>query len=99
MSAVPVGADLQWIATGRAGRDRYTAPVTGQLSIVHVLEKNRLTTGSVVQMMEAARGLAARGHRVTVVSRAGGDLEKACTDAGVPLLTLPLRYLYECSRC
>ncbi len=62
------------------------------LSIVHVLEKNRLTTGSVVQMMEAARGLAARGHRVTVASRPGGDLEAACAGAGVEFLPLALAH-------
>lgn len=62
------------------------------LGILHGLEKNRLTTGSVVQMLEAATGLAARGHRVTVASRPGGDLEKACAAAGVRFLPLPLRH-------
>ena len=62
------------------------------LRIVHALEKNRLTTGSVVQMLEAARGLAERGHRVTVVSRSGGDLERACADAGAEFLPLPLAH-------
>ncbi len=70
----------------------YTPRVPEPLSIVHALEKNRLTTGSVVQMMEAARGLAARGHRVTVASRPGGDLEAACAEAGVAFLPLPLRH-------
>lgn len=70
----------------------YTAVVARHLGIVHVLEKNRLTTGSVVQMLEAATGLAARGHRVTVASRPGGDLEDACTTAGVRFLPLPLRH-------
>ena len=65
------------------------------LSIVHALEKNRLTTGSVVQMLEAARGLAARGHRVTVVSRPGGDLETACEAAGVGFLALPLKNEFD----
>ncbi len=59
---------------------------------MHALEKNRLTTGSVVQMMEAARELAARGHRVTVVSRPGGDLELACEKAGVEFVGLPLAH-------
>lgn len=62
------------------------------LTIVHALEKNRLTTGSVVQMLEAARGLAERGHRLTVVSRPAGDLEAACAQAGVDLLPLPLAH-------
>ena len=71
---------------------RYTLPVIDRLTIIHALEKNRLTTGSVVQMMEAARGLAARGHRVTVVSRPGGDLEAACAGAGLDLVSLPLAH-------
>jgi glycosyltransferase involved in cell wall biosynthesis len=66
--------------------------VVSPLGVVHVLEKNRLTTGSVVQMLEAASGLAARGHRVTVASRPGGDLEDACAAAGVRFLPLPLRH-------
>jgi len=66
--------------------------VTPCLSIVHALEKNRLTTGSVVQMLEAAVGLARRGHRVQVVSRPGGDLEDACRGLDLELLQLPLRH-------
>ncbi len=65
------------------------------LRIVHALEKNRLTTGSVVQMLEAARGLAGRGHRVTVVSRPGGDLEAACDAAGLRFLPLPIRSEFD----
>lgn len=61
------------------------------MGIVHVLEKNRTATGSVVQMLEAAVALADRGHRVTVASRPGGDLEGACDDAGVGFVALPLR--------
>ena len=61
------------------------------LRILHLIDKNRLTTGSVVQMMEAARGLLQRGHRVWVTSRSGGDLEGACSDAGIPFFSLPLR--------
>lgn len=55
-----------------------------------MIDKNRLETGSVVQMLEAAKGLAARGHDVWVGSRAGGDLESACADLGLPFLELPL---------
>jgi glycosyltransferase involved in cell wall biosynthesis len=57
---------------------------------MHVLEKNRLVTGSVVQMMEAARELAARGHRLSVASRPGGDLEAACAESGVEFEPLGL---------
>ncbi len=65
--------------------------MVSDLRIVHVLEKNRLTTGSVVQMLDAAVGLASRGHRVTVVSRPGGDLEAACGEARIRFVGLPLR--------
>jgi len=65
--------------------------VPDPLRILHLIDKNRLTTGSVVQMMEAARGLAGRGNRVSVASRPGGDLEDACADLAIPFLSLPLR--------
>ncbi len=58
---------------------------------LHLIDKNRLTTGSVVQMLAAAKGLARRGHDVWIGSRAGGDLELACANAGLPFLELPLR--------
>lgn len=71
---------------------RYTRPVPRQLTVVHALEKNQLTTGSVVQMLEAVRGLAARGHRITVVSRPGGDVATACAAEGIPFEPLALRH-------
>jgi glycosyltransferase involved in cell wall biosynthesis len=61
------------------------------LSILQVLEKNRFNTGSVHQMFQAAAGLAARGHRVAVVSRPGGDLEPRCAAAKIDFVPLPLR--------
>ena len=62
-----------------------------ELRLLHLIDKNRLNTGSVVQMLVAARGLARRGHDVWVGSRAGGDLQAACANAGLPFLGLPLR--------
>ena len=59
--------------------------------LLHLIDKNRLTTGSVVQMLAAAKGLARRKHEVWIGSPAGGDLEAACVDAGLPFLELPLR--------
>jgi glycosyltransferase involved in cell wall biosynthesis len=69
--------------------------VSAPHTVIHALEKNRLTTGSVVQMFEAAKGLSARGHRVTVVTRSGGDLEDACRASGLGLLILPLRSEFD----
>ncbi|MEJ2189385.1 MAG: glycosyltransferase family 4 protein [Acidobacteriota bacterium] len=61
------------------------------LRILHLIDKTLLTTGSVVQMMEAARVLAGRGHRVAIASRRGSDLREACAAAGVQFFSLPLR--------
>ncbi len=62
------------------------------MRILHVLEKNRPTTGSVVQMMAAAAGQARRGHEVAVASRAGGQLEDPCAEAGVRFVPSRLRH-------
>jgi len=78
------------MAVGRNGQP-YTDNVCAPLRVLHLIEKNRLTTGSVVQALEAAKGLAHRGHEVWVGSRAGGDFESACADAGLPFLELSLR--------
>lgn len=65
------------------------------LSILQVLEKGSFTTGSVVQMYELARGLAARGHRVAVVSRPGGEVGERCSADGIPFFPLPLRHEFD----
>jgi glycosyltransferase involved in cell wall biosynthesis len=65
------------------------------LSILQVLEKNVLTTGSVVQMSQLALGLARRGHRVAVVSRPGDDLAALCREGGVDFIPLPLRHSFD----
>ncbi|MFN2386990.1 MAG: glycosyltransferase family 4 protein [Thermoanaerobaculia bacterium] len=72
-----------------------TEPPARPLSVVQILEKNRLTTGSVVQMFQLASGLARRGHRVAVVSRPGGDLTAACRDSAVDFVPLPLRHSFD----
>jgi glycosyltransferase involved in cell wall biosynthesis len=72
-----------------------TEPPARPLSVLQILEKGRLTTGSVVQMFQLASGLARRGHRVAVVSRPGGDLPAACREAGVDFVPLPLRHSFD----
>jgi glycosyltransferase involved in cell wall biosynthesis len=62
------------------------------LSILKILEKNRFGTGSVQQMFQAAEGLAARGHRVTVLSRPGEEMQARCRAAGIELVELALRH-------
>ena len=72
-----------------------SGPRTQALSILQVLEKGSFTTGSVVQMYELARGLAARGHRVAVVSRPGGEVGERARADGIPFLPLPLRHEFD----
>jgi glycosyltransferase involved in cell wall biosynthesis len=62
-----------------------------RLRVLHLIDKNRLTTGSVVQMMAAARGFRKLGHRVWVAGPPGGDLEAVCRDADLHYLDLDLR--------
>jgi glycosyltransferase involved in cell wall biosynthesis len=69
--------------------------VSESLRILHLIDKNLLTTGSVVQTLQAARGLAGRGHEVSVGSRAGGDLESACDEAGLRFLQLPFHGAFD----
>ncbi len=66
-----------------------------RLSILQVLEKGSLTTGSVVQMYELARGLAARGHRVAVVSRPGSEVVLRSRADGIPIFPVPLRHEFD----
>jgi len=73
------------------GGGTYTGAVSVPLRILHLIDKNLLTTGSVVQMTDAACVLARRGHHVAVASRPGGDLREACAAAGIQFFSLPLR--------
>ena len=65
------------------------------LTIVEMLEKTGFVTGSVVQMFEAAAGLAARGHAVTVVTPASEEMAARCAAAGVEHVPLPLRHEFD----
>ncbi len=65
------------------------------LTIVQMLEKTAFATGSVVQMFEAAAGLAARGHTVIAVTRPDRELGMRFADAGVEHVPLPLRHEFD----
>ncbi len=65
------------------------------LTIVQLLEKTAFATGSVVQMFEAAKGLAARGHTVLVVTRPSPEMAERCAQAGIEHVTLPLRNEFD----
>jgi glycosyltransferase involved in cell wall biosynthesis len=65
------------------------------LTIVQMLEKTSLATGSVVQMFEAAVGLAARGHTVLAVTSPDPELATRFAEAGVEHIALPLRHEFD----
>lgn len=61
------------------------------LSIAQVLETTSLAEGDVWQVLDAASGLAAAGHRVLVVTRPDAEVARRCREAGAEHLALPLR--------
>ena len=65
------------------------------LTIVEMLEKTGFATGSVVQMFEAAAGMAARGHRVVVVTRPSPEMAARCAASGVEHAPLALRHEFD----
>ena len=65
------------------------------LSILQILEKGLFSTGSVVQMFQLARGLAARGHRVAIVSREEGDVPARAREEGLDFIALPLKNEFD----
>ncbi|MBK5259568.1 MAG: glycosyltransferase family 4 protein [Thermoanaerobaculia bacterium] len=65
------------------------------MRIFQVLEKNRFDTGSVQQMFQAASGLAARGHDVTIVSQPYKPMEERCAERGIRFRAVPLRHQFD----
>jgi glycosyltransferase involved in cell wall biosynthesis len=65
------------------------------LTIVQMLEKTSFATGSVVQMFDAAKGLAARGHTVLAVTRPSAEMARLCAEAGAEHVTLSLRHEFD----
>jgi len=63
--------------------------------IFQILEFNQFNTGSVHQMFQAAAGLRARGHEVTVISRPDPILRKRCEEAGVAFEGVALRHQFD----
>jgi L-malate glycosyltransferase len=63
--------------------------------IFQVLEKNRFDTGSVQQMFQAASGLRARGHDVTIVSRPDATLAAKAAQHDLRFRALPLRNQFD----
>lgn len=65
------------------------------MRIFQVLEFNQFNTGSVHQMFQAAAGLRARGHDVTIISRPDDTLRARAAEADVAFVGMPLRHQFD----
>jgi glycosyltransferase involved in cell wall biosynthesis len=65
------------------------------LRIFQILEFNQFNTGSVHQMFQAAAGLRARGHDVTVISRPDSILRARCEEEGIAFEGLPMKNQFD----
>ncbi len=65
------------------------------MRIFQILEFNQFNTGSVHQMFQAATGLRARGHEVTIVSRPDPVLAEKARSADVAFHGLPMQNEFD----
>src|SRR5262249_12574743 len=75
---------------GRAGvlRSLMAEP---PLRILEIYPKGDFFTGAAVQLRDLARGLAARGHHVTVVTPPSETWAARCREAGLAHVGIPMR--------
>jgi glycosyltransferase involved in cell wall biosynthesis len=57
-----------------------------------MLHRTPLGSGAREQMLEAAQGLAARGHSAVVLTRTDDEVERRCAESGVEYRALKLRH-------
>ena len=67
----------------------------GPLRILEIYPKGDFFTGAAIQLRDLARGLAARGHVVTVVTPPSETWAARCRDAGLAHATIPMRRPYD----
>ena len=65
------------------------------LRILEIYPKGDFFTGAAMQLRDLARGLAARGHDVTVVTPPSETWSARCRDAGLPHVAIPMRRPYD----
>jgi glycosyltransferase involved in cell wall biosynthesis len=61
------------------------------MSILQIYPKSDYFTGAAIQLLDLAKGLAARGHHVAVATRPGEDWAHRCAEAGLPYHAVPMR--------
>ena len=65
------------------------------LRILEIYPKGDFFTGAAVQLRDLARGLAARGHHVTVVTPPSETWAARCQEAGLAHAAIPMRRPYD----
>ena len=65
------------------------------LNVLQMLHRTPLSSGSREQMLEAAQGLAARGHSAVVLTRSDAEVARRCATLGIPFLPLKLRHALD----
>jgi len=67
----------------------------GPLRILEIYPKGDFFTGAAMQLRDLARGLAARGHDVTVVTPPSETWSARCREAGLAHVAIPMRRPYD----
>jgi glycosyltransferase involved in cell wall biosynthesis len=67
----------------------------GPLRVLQIYPKADFFTGAAVQLRDLARGLAARGHHVTVVTPPSEGWAARCREAGLAHASIPMRRPYD----
>jgi len=67
----------------------------GPLRVLQIYPKGDFFTGAAVQLRDLARGLAARGHQVTVVTSPSPVWAARCREAGLAHVAIPMRRSWD----
>ena len=67
----------------------------GPLRILEIYPKGDFFTGAAMQLRDLARGLAARGHQVTVVTPPSETWAARCREAGLAHVAIPMRRQWD----
>ena len=65
------------------------------LRILEIYPKGDFFTGAAMQLRDLARGLAERGHHVTVVTPPSETWATRCRDAGLAHVAIPMRRQWD----
>jgi len=61
------------------------------VNVLQIYPKSDYFTGAAIQLLDLAKGLAARGHHVVVATRPGEGWAERCAEAGLPYHAVPMR--------